>query len=703
MSGNFDAEQSRYDRMNRTNPSEYAPGQNPMTDVDSMFNNSVSQPVGNGFGDAFGGMQNSGGMFGGTNGGGMPGMMNGMPQQQQSAEDKFWDAASKGAKGTKNFFVDIANSGKTVTPKFWHTWGYQSTLTGVVVAGVGFVLRLFGVKFGLKITIGGLMGMIPAVMVWLMMTDKAKEESGLYKDSPPQDAPASPMPAMDMGSWDNGTDSFDDMGEDEDDVGIAFDDEDDFDDDDFDFDNEQIEPQAGMSTEEALATMQVIDKGMYTRQYLYDMFTKVLPTVTPNYYTEKSYDEEDDVFLYWGDKLREAATVCGVKDDCLPELLELSENLFTVRMKCDRPPGFKPDNVADELSKIYAFDNGLEGVAFKAEPVGMECYITIFTGKNAMISLRDMMLQEESWVLDSKNYMPVIVGVDTSGKVAKVDFKILESVIITGMPRSGKSWFVKCILLQMCMFVSPRELHVYICDPKDGISDFASFALPHVKKFVAEDNEVLNTLRNLIKVEAPRRKKIIGDAGFVNIWDYKKKYPDVELPIVYVLIDEIVTLASRMDKETNQEFRMLLRELISQLPALGIRAFLIPHILNNDIIEKKTSDLVKFRVSICGDADHIEKATGSKPRDFPYKLTNKGDMAVRLTDVSPNTMFLHAPIITPENDANAEIFEYAMRVWGKLEPDEVKTSVAQAAEVDLENKKMLEEIDDDSLDDLFQF
>lgn len=247
------------------------------------------------------------------------------------------------------------------------------------------------------------------------------------------------------------------------------------------------------------------------------------------------------------------------------------------------------------------------------------------------------------------------------------DFKKLESVIITGMPRSGKSWFVQAVLTQMCAFVSPSELHIYICDPKDGISDFKSFCLPQVKKFVSGDANIVETLRGIVKEEAVRRKAIIGDAGYVNVWDFKEDNPDFDLPIIYVVIDEVVTLAERMDKETKQEFQGLLVELISQLPALGIRAFLIPHVIKNDIIAKTATDLVPCKISVCGDAEHIEKATGSKVKDFPYKLVNKGDMAVRMPAVSPSTMFIHGPALTTSNNDNKRLFDYMKRVWNKIE------------------------------------
>lgn len=730
MNGNFDADASRMDRMNRTQPAQFAPGQDAVFQQQDIFAQSAVQNNQNAMGDIFStGVNNGAPATGGVDpmnpfstGVGNPAAQGGIPtangfqQQQQmqgqSTEDKFWSAVGAGAKGSMSFGKELISSMKTFTPRWYSEWGRTVLITGIVVAGAGFILKLAGLSVGLKISIGGLFSSAGGVLIWLFKTEDAKNYTSKYKDennsnqsfnNPSDIMPVSDgfgdngigfqdnTPAPDFPSDDFGSEDFDSYGDEDDDIyGIGGDD-----DDDYYGGMVEDEPQEGMNAEEALNSLPDIPKGMYERKYLWDMFTKVLPTMKPGFSEMHEIDDTEDAFLYWGDKLREAAAVAGCKEDYLPELLRLQENLFTVIVTCDRPQGFKPEAVANELANIYAYSDGEknENVFAKVDTVGAECRITIFNGASAMISLKDMMLQEESFILDNKNYIPVILGVDQLGRVIKADFKKIESVIITGMPRSGKSWFCQAVLTQMCAFVPPSELNLYICDPKEGISDFKAFTLPHVKKFVSGDDNIVATLRNLVKVEAPRRKKIIGDAGFVNIWDYKERYPDIKMPIIYVVIDEVVTLASRMDKETNNEFRMLLRELISQLPALGIRAFLIPHILNNDIIEKKTSALVPCKISVCGNAEHIEAATGSKPKEFPYKLVNKGDMAVKLAGFN-NTLYVHGPALTDSNPKNNELFDYLRRVWSKLEPEEVAGSVSVKAEEALENKRALEQMQD---------
>lgn len=720
-----DLDSARAERNNRENPPEFAPGQDSFF-TDDVFDSGVNttfspggfdSPQGDVFGAGMNGGIQSAGAWNNPMGGMMQNPMQTQGMQNQansvSTEDKVFDVLGKGAKGSLNFVKDIVQSFKQVTPKFWSSYGSNLLIASLVMAGVGIVVRLFGLKIGTQMFIGGCLSGGLGTIVLMCNVEKGKQCSGKYKDSQPtvsdasnfgQTAPS--MPSFDMN---------DDLGTDSD----YEDDDDYFDDDDFSFSDDDAggdavsddmfeglnssddffsglngvseSVQAPLSADEALSQLPPVDKGMYTRQYLYEAFTKVLPNITPDYATMKEIDIESDIALQWEVYLRDAAEVTGIKEENLPSLIKLEENLFTIKLTCTRPIGFKHDAVADEIANIYAYSSGKFNpmVYAKADVMGKSCTITIFTGETAMVSLKDMYKNCQDFVLDTKNYMPVVFGIDQTGQIIKADLRKLESILITGMPRSGKSWQVQALLTQMCAYVSPKELNIYICDPKEGISDFKSFTLPHVKKFVSGDANIVNTLREVVKREAPRRKKIIGDAGNVNIWDYKERHPDVELPIIYVLIDEVVTLAERMEKEVKREFQGLLVELISQLPALGIRAFLVPHVVKNDIIAKTATDLIPCRISVCGDAAHIEACTGTKPKDFPYRLNNTGDMAVRMPLVSASTLFVHGVALTSSNIENNDLFDYMRRLWGTLTPEEVGNSVAETAEVDKQNQSLI--------------
>lgn len=737
LDDDFNSDEARYNRMNRTNPAEFAPGQGSNSfGSDDLFSSNVSSSGSNfGGSDLFSGAGTSplgGDIFGGAGG---LNSLNPTPQPiqqpQQSEDDKIFEAIKGVGISIFDFVKDIPNIFKGVTPLYWTKCGYTCTLISVAVIVVGIVARLFGAKIGLQIAIGGCLSAATGSIAWFFTSEKSRSFNSEYADenntmqnfntpSPMMDSAPSGA-SNDMGNSDKfdfsnsfsndfSSDAFssndfsnnggdEDEDEDEDDFDISSEDSDD---DIWDM-ADDTGAEDGLDTEEALNTLQEVPQGMYTRRYLYDAFMKRLPKMNPNFSEMRTIDEDEDVFLATEEKLQEAAGVVGCKEDNLPSLLVLEENLFTLRITCDRTVGFKPEAVASELANIYAYENGRfnPNVYAKSDTVGANCIITIFKGETAMISTKDMILQVEDFFLDSNNYIPVVVGTDQLGNVIHADFKNIESILITGMPRSGKSWFVQNILTQMCALVSPKELNIYICDPKDGISDFKSFCLPHVKKFVSGDDNIVNTLRQVVKELAPKRKKIIGDASCVNIWDYKKKYPDVEMPLIYILIDEVVTLAERMEKEVKQEFQGLLVELISQLPALGIRAFLIPHVVKNDIIAKTATDLIPCRISVMGDAGHIESSCGTKPKDFPYKLANKGDMAVRISVISPDTQFVHGPALTASNPENNDVFDYLRRVWTKLEGDSVKDSVAKDKDFENAQAELLKssnEVDDTNID-----
>lgn len=742
MSG-FNADAARYDRMNRTQQPEFQPGQG-MNAQDIFATSTVpsnngamgdifsTSPTSNG-GDIFGqsqvgAQQGMGDIF--NNGIGQPSPnglnINQMQQPNQDMktdEDKVFEVIAKAGKGSFNFLKDFTKSFSGLTPLFWTRFGFKVTIVSVICIVGGIVGRLFGWGSGLHFAIGGCLSGIVGILSWFLTLENSRNYTSEYKDENNSNQNFSqPVPEDDSfstGGMDfnqsNSFDSFDNFDNSD------FSDLDDFDDypdevdDDFsDFDNISVDEEVheAMSTEDALSQLQVIDKGMYTRQYLYDNFVKVLPHIKSNFSNVVEYEEDDDIFVFWDDIVQRASAITGLKDDEVPYLKQLKENAFTVTAIINRTPKMRPDLIANEIAKAYAYktyddDEKRASVFAKYETVLDDCIITVFTGASHMISLKDMYAKCEDFVLDKKNMIPIVLGVNEKGKVICTDFRKIESIIVAGMPRSGKSWLVQAILTQMCALLSPKELIIYILDPKASTSDYKRFCLPHVKKFASKYTDfngnivnkdslgVLDTLRHIVNVEAPRRKKLIGDNGCANINDFREKFPDIDLPYIYIVVDEMVTLSS-MEKEDEKEYQSYLDMIVTQFPNLGIRGMFIPHEVKNQIISKTAYDSIKARISVKGSPEHIEASTGTKPRAFPYRLCNVGDMAVNIDTISASTQFVHGVALTDSNEKNNQLFDYLRRVWSKLEPDEVQNSVAKLAENDDINRELLKQVQDDS-------
>lgn len=748
--GGFDADSARYDRQNRLNPPEFAPGQSgsPL-DMGSIFPDSSVPSNTGGLGDVFstgtgfgGGLSGVGGGMGadpfasfnspvGMNSFGQPPMAQ-TQQPPKDASDKFWDTMGVGFKGLSGFVGELGKSFHGLTPLFWSKYGFKCMNTGIITGLAGVVSRLFGFPIGLKIAIGGLLAGACGTVVFLFSNEKSRQYTSQYTDDNNTDqnfikpsvedlVPCSADGGFNDFGVDSGTNGFDEDSDFSDEDDSDFDDfgSDDGEEDDWDSivcdDDNDNDSCDGLSADDALITLQEVDKGMYTRQYLYEMFTKVLSHIRSSYAKVTEYSEEDDVFLYWDDIVQRAAKITGFKEDEeLPTLTKLEENIFTMTLTITRLAKLKPEVIAKEIANAYAFETyddeeGRAKVFARVDSILDSCIITIYTGASELISLKDMYDKCEDFILDNKKMMPCVLGINERGKVITLDLKKVESMIIAGMPRSGKSWFVQALLCQLCAFNSPKNLIIYVLDPKADTSDFRRFALPHIKKFAAkytakngsvvnpEFPSILDTLRYVVNVEAPRRKKLIGGNGFVNISDFRSKYPDVDLPYLYIIVDEMVTL-SEMEKSDEAEYQSYLSMIVTQFPNLGIRGLFIPHEVKNQIINKTAYDSVKARISVKGSATHIEESTGTKERDFKYKLGNVGDMAVNIDEISAKTIFVHGVALSDGNEKNNEIFDYLRRVWSKLEPDEVANSAAENAEVRKYHDDLIKKADSDDND-----
>ena len=730
----FDPDSARYERQNRLNPPDFAPGQGD----DDLFKSDFEQPVSGGSGmndifstsgvDVFNGGNTP--MAGSFNSGifNQSNTMQGQGQgQSMSDEDKFFNAIAKGGKVVFGFFNDIVSSSKGLTPKFISVYGKNVTFVSLAVAFVGIVLRLFGIVFGVQLLVGGLLSASAGVVLLMFFVEKGAGCTSQYEDdNTTQNFSSPPQPSMDLALAGNGFGGINDTDFDDDEEKFGYNNEEEdepqgFDfEDDFDFNDSKDEVQDGENPDTVLDNLPDIDRGMYTRQFLYDSFTRVLPNLKTNFSDVKEYDEDSEVFLSWDDIIQRASAVTGLKDDDIPYLKALEENLFTIKATISRTPKMKPDLIGEEVAKAYAYneydnDEDRARVFAKVETVLDECVITVFTGASHMISLKDMYTKSEKFILDKKNAIPVVLGVNEKGNVVTADFKKIESIIIAGMPRSGKSWLVQAILTQMCALLPPSELNIFFLDPKASTSDFKNFKLPHVKKFASkytdsngvvvnkEYTSILDVLRWVVNVEAPRRKKLIGDHGKVNINDFKATHPDVKLPIIYIVIDEMVTL-SEMIKEEEKEYQSYLKMIVTQFPNLGIKGMFIPHEVKNQIIDKTAYDSIKARISVKGSPEHIEASTGTKPRAFPYKLANVGDMAVNIDTISVSTLFVHGVALTDDNDKNNALFDFIRRFWSKYAPEEFADSVAKGVDEEKANDSLLASVNtnnDIEIDDLF--
>ena len=702
-----DVDLLRKEREARMNPPEFEIGQGEddgwnffdddkggMSMDESAFGGSSQ-----GFGDSFGGMGGDLGSLGGSVQGGFSNTNSHSPQSLTATEDKIIDGAVMVGKhafnGSKELFNGIHDGIKGNNAFYWTVYGKKVMVVGVVISISGVILSLMGlvsnISRGLDVLIGGLMSLAVGVLIFSLNCDKAKELGGMEKKESTEPA----IYEEEEFSDDIFSDIDDDLYEEEysgwgsdDEEDIFNDEEEEFDpwssidEDDYVESVDEVISSEPVDIDEAIESIREIPAHTQTRQYLFEEYSRVLPVINPAFAKLKSISENSDSFIIFDKVLIDASIQVGTNQDKLPQLLELRENQFIIQLKATRPSGLKEEAIANEIANIYSRDEyGAvihEGVYATTSSVGSSYIINIFKGEDSIISLADTYKEVSDFVLDPNIKKPVVMGVNELGKVWYFDAEKVFSYIISGKPRSGKSWSVVSLVLQLCMYSSPREVQFEVFDVKGTSSDFYSMNehLPHFKKFESVGKRILQRLRHITTVEADRRKKILNEHDVIAIADLKNKGVDVEMPYLYVLIDEIVGLIGTFTKDEHAEFKDLMNVLITQMPNLGIRLILVPHRVTNDIVPKTTYTNVGCIACVRTDSKEIASTLDITKKDFPYDLTNSGDMALKTGEVNKGkTVFCHGVAVTSSNESNVGIYKFVGSLWGKLEPEEEKEQV----------------------------
>lgn len=689
----------RREREARMNPPEYEAGQGDNDDWDFFsddggFDNMDESAFGGsnqGSGADFGGLGNDISSLGGSVQGGFSNSPQQMAQNMTSTEDKVIEGVVQVGKyvgkGSKELFNGIHDGVRGNDAFYWTVYGKKVMFVSIWVSVGGLVLSLLGLVTSLDngfwILIGGLISLAIGVLVFSLNCDKAREIS----DTLPREEPIAEEEVFDLndespleedfeeeneGGWGGFSDDFDEEGEEEFDPWSNMDDS---------FErrdevNYTQEIDKEVDVDSAIDSIREIPAHTQTRQYLFEEYSRVLPLFNPEFATLKPISENSDDFIIFDKILRDASIQVGTKEDKIPELLELRENQFIVQIKASRPSGLKEEDIANEIANIYSKDEygGVlhEGVYATTSSVGSNYIINIFKGENSLVTLADTYKEVKDFVLDTSIKKPVIMGVNELGRVWRLDAEKVFSYIISGKPRSGKSWNVVALVLQLCMYSSPKEVNFEVFDVKGTSSDYYTMKdyLPHFKKFESSGRLILQRLRYLTTVEADRRKKILKDNDVIAIADLKNKGIDADIPYLYVLIDEIVGLIGTFTKEEHAEFKDLVNVLITQMPNLGIRLILIPHRVTNDIVPKTTYTNVGCIACVKSDFKEIINTLDITKKDFPYDLSNTGDMALKTGEINKGkTVFCHGVAVTTSNEGNVGIYKFVGSLWNMLEPD----------------------------------
>jgi S-DNA-T family DNA segregation ATPase FtsK/SpoIIIE len=394
----------------------------------------------------------------------------------------------------------------------------------------------------------------------------------------------------------------------------------------------------------------------------------MLPTNTPNFYEVKDIDPDSEDF-------QNLETICFKAlsnlancemEDINSKLESAKEGFFSYELRLKRINKVKKtDDLARELENYLREDSDDEAVTATVAIEGDFYKITVSKGTTAVVTFGDIFRDQKNadFYLNTKNKLPVIMGIDALGHVMLEDAKLFDSMLIAGKPRSGKSWYVLSIIFSMMLFNSPEDVQFCIIDPKES-NLFKTIALmPHV--FGLHNHKHINQiLDDLIEVEAPRRKKLLDDNRCDDIWALQKK--GFKLPVIWLVIDEFMTVVGDFDdKEDKDAFNIKLRTLLSQLPSLGIRLLFVPHRATG-IVDKTQRTLLQFTAAVRADTEDVKDTLGIMKWD--RALVKPGDIALK-TSTMKNARYVRGAALTTEDAENTIFIERAATAFYKMGVD----------------------------------
>lgn len=111
--------------------------------------------------------------------------------------------------------------------------------------------------------------------------------------------------------------------------------------------------------------------------------------------------------------------------------------------------------------------------------------------------------------------------------------------ILVGTTGSGKSEFMKSLVLSAAYKYSPQLLNFFFMDFKGGAAFNIMKDLPHVVGVVTNlSPQLVERGLSALEAEFDRRQKRFAEAAVSNIWNYNDKYPQAPIPHLMLLLDE---------------------------------------------------------------------------------------------------------------------------------------------------------------------
>jgi len=211
--------------------------------------------------------------------------------------------------------------------------------------------------------------------------------------------------------------------------------------------------------------------------------------------------------------------------------VHIDEENEAVRFTFTLPDGANPDLVLkQEWVFKQCFGNNIE-IDGKVKKFILWCYAK---DMKTNIPYEFKMIQPHC----KDKIIPIMCGVDRSGKINVKDMVEEHHMLLTGTTGSGKSSLIRGILTSLILHKTPDEVQFLLGDLK--YSEFGIYKrLPHVMGVYMDAQSLLPPLQMIAK-EMERRGKLLDEMDVESIYELKD-----QPPTIIVCIDEVILLKDK--------------------------------------------------------------------------------------------------------------------------------------------------------------
>ena len=175
----------------------------------------------------------------------------------------------------------------------------------------------------------------------------------------------------------------------------------------------------------------------------------------------------------------------------------------------------------------------------------------------------------------SKMALGFCAGIDVTGRAIWTDLAKMPHMLVAGTTGSGKTVFLRNVILTLLMQRSPAQLKLRLSSSKP--MDFRIFTqVPHMggTELARTPVDAKRIVDDLVS-EMERRMRVIDEAYCDNLGEYNEENPGKELPRIVTVLDEYAaTVTSFDDKPERQAFETAVQRIAQEARAAGIHLIL---------------------------------------------------------------------------------------------------------------------------------